>query len=719
VIAGEVLQIMAWKTLNVTVLGLFAMVVVSGGAGYLVHSTAIEKEDPTASPSIAPPRSVPQTAIVPTNALREVAKPNDSPPGQMIVTGRVLEPDGKPGARLPIDIVGELRTPIVSANERTDLGHGTTDGDGRFRIETVRASSARFHNVYALAGTAGAGSGFGCVKINPDADQPVAEIQLRPEQIIRGRLVDIQGQPAVGVSVRLDQIFAAAQPAEMGIFEPIGRAYDYLWTSSPGELRAWPKPVLTDKDGRFSLTGVGRGITVRLEVNDERFASQKFDVATDEQPAPKAVSVALHPATIIEGQVRAADTGQAVPNAAIAVISTSGQFGMFRRSKFRADDQGRFRINPAPGDYFRMRFSAPDDQPYLNHNEEFTWTKAAVKRQLDVTLPRGVFIDGKVVEDKTGRPVVGASVRFFPAKREDRDLGGHERLVASKEDGSFRVAVPPGKGHLMIMAPTLDYLPKEIGLLALVSTRYVGGQRTYAHDIIPYDVKGDKKVHQLTATLRPGKTVRGRIIGPGGETVDDAIVLMRQQINAYFLTWQRESSIHIHNGLFELHGFDPEQASPVLFLDVQHQWGAKVELSGKQAAEDLTVQLQPCGQAKLRFVAPNGKPVADLRLWPFIRLLMTPGPDEHSHNTLDHDKLSADAAYLPDFDRKHYPLMLDTDAEGRVTLPALIPGATYRIVDNSTINDEKGIQIRKEFTVKPGETLELGDILVEHPPERS
>jgi hypothetical protein len=42
----------------------------------------------------------------------------------------------------------------------------------------------------------------------------------------------------------------------------------------------------------------------------------------------------------------------------------------------------------------------------------------------------------------------------------------------------------------------------------------------------------------------------------------------------------------------------------------------------------------------------------------------------------------------------------------------LIPGTTYRIADRTTARTPAGPQLRKEFTVKPGETLELGDILI-------
>ena len=96
-----------------------------------------------------------------------------------------------------------------------------------------------------------------------------------------------------------------------------------------------------------------------------------------------------------------------------------------------------------------------------------------------------------------------------------------------------------------------------------------------------------------------------------------------------------------------------------------------------------------------------------------------PGPEQPEQGRIE-PKLAADAAYLPNVDPKHYrsqgPQGLVTDAEGRITLPDLIPGAPYRIVDWSTANvEDKGVQIRKDFTVKPGETVDLGDILIEKP----
>ena len=56
----------------------------------------------------------------------------------------------------------------------------------------------------------------------------------------------------------------------------------------------------------------------------------------------------------------------------------------------------------------------------------------------------------------------------------------------------------------------------------------------------------------------------------------------------------------------------------------------------------------------------------------------------------------------PDRPDRNYAEPIASDAEGRLTLPVLIPGATYRFIDRTTFQDPAGPQIRKEFTVKPG-----------------
>jgi hypothetical protein len=131
----------------------------------------------------------------------------------------------------------------------------------------------------------------------------------------------------------------------------------------------------------------------------------------------------------------------------------------------------------------------------------------------------------------------------------------------------------------------------------------------------------------------------------------------------------------------------------------------------------VAVRLQPCGKARARFVGPDGKAVANFRTLPYIELLMTPGPPQHARGMMERSQLAADATFMTNVDPKHYTDQRGpfTDNEGRLTLPDLIPGALYRISDYSIVNDPKGLQVRKDFTVKPGEILHLGNILIEKP----
>jgi hypothetical protein len=70
-------------------------------------------------------------------------------------------------------------------------------------------------------------------------------------------------------------------------------------------------------------------------------------------------------------------------------------------------------------------------------------------------------------------------------------------------------------------------------------------------------------------------------------------------------------------------------------------------------------------------------------------------------------ELTSDQDFVSNFDREHYWNKPLTDEQGRCTFPALIPGATYRLF----AYDKSGNLFDKDFSVKSGETLDLGDIV--------
>ncbi len=318
----------------------------------------------------------------------------------------------------------------------------------------------------------------------------------------------------------------------------------------------------------------------------------------------------LQPATIIEGRVLTADTNQPISNAAINVSAGSKEVGGWYITHFLADDQGRFTVNPSPGAYFRISAFPAKDQPYLVPEYKLAWTKGSVKKVMDVKLPRGVLIRGKVIEQGIGRPVGGATVQYLAARNPDNVLDGWRGVVVSENDGSFQIVVSPGKGDLFVYGPTSGYILESIGS-RMIYNGQPGGSRYYAHRIVPYDVKAADPPRELTVALRPGKTVKGRLIGPEGQPVEKSEIITTLFFQYIHLEWRGDLTIHARDGSFALHGLDPDKTARVSILDADHEWGTTVELSGKQAVEDMTIRLQPCGQAKARFVSLDGRPVVN------------------------------------------------------------------------------------------------------------
>jgi hypothetical protein len=249
-----------------------------------------------------------------------------------------------------------------------------------------------------------------------------------------------------------------------------------------------------------------------------------------------------------------------------------------------------------------------------------------------------------------------------------------------------------------------------------------GGRRMYAHAHRLVDLKPGIDSQEVHVMLRRGATVTGHVVGPEDQPIRDASIFSRAILDPRqrpWTTWTVPNSQHgrVRNGRFEIHGLDPENKVPVYLLEPRDKLGATVMLTGKSAAGGpITVRLQPCGAAKMRIVGPDGKPVVGRLATRLIQMVVTPGPT-HGVTKEQAGFLLADEADLSQMDPVNYKTEVVPDAEGCIRLPVLIPGATYRFIDYTAANrDQTGAEVRKEFTVEPGQKLDLGDIRIAKPP---
>ena len=91
----------------------------------------------------------------------------------------------------------------------------------------------------------------------------------------------------------------------------------------------------------------------------------------------------------------------------------------------------------------------------------------------------------------------------------------------------------------------------------------------------------------------------------------------------------------------------------------------------------MTVRLERCGAATARYLDGKGRPLADYLAAPDVAI--TPGAWGDYGAARAKGELLADAGSLTNLDRHNYWDRIKTDARGRITFPALIPCATYRI----------------------------------------
>jgi hypothetical protein len=165
------------------------------------------------------------------------------------------------------------------------------------------------------------------------------------------------------------------------------------------------------------------------------------------------------------------------------------------------------------------------------------------------------------------------------------------------------------------------------------------------------DVNAGDREKEVNLTLRRGVTVKGRLLGLDDKPVPHAVMLVSGHRP------QAEKTMHpidVRDGTFEVRGLDPDKPYRLLFVDhpnrirslmtveslksfgqlwltpllgPENKHGAALEVVPKKVEGELTVKLEPCGAAKVRFVDDKGKALAGYAPW--LQLVVTPGPPIH------------------------------------------------------------------------------------------
>jgi len=636
------------------------------------------------------------------------------------IVGQISGPDGQPLAGVHV-----AATATSTAPERGGelgprgevLAEAITDAQGRYHLEH-RGSSQTYREAVFIA--RGSETALAWRPLDLDAKQAEISLALTPGETLVARLVDHEGRPAAGVQAKL----AAIAPRVEGKQVPEQKVSAWWMKSSP---KAWPSPEASDAEGRIVLNGIpaGHGVFVKLEGTD-RFApqfiafntgmpaergkrdrtyrSQVVNAAADAEPVAR-----LEPAQVITGRVTYADTGLPAPHARLTISASQEKFGSMISVPGKSDNEGRYRISVMPGVQFGVTAYPPDGVPYLGREgERFDWQPGDTTREFDITLPRGVVVQGRVLDGQS--PVAGATVLYLPDQDTSRGKGnvltGWQAIELTDAEGRYRIAVLPGVGRLLVNAPSDNFVPKQVGSREIWEGQ-PGGERIQSHAIERIDAQEGSPPIDLDVQLVRAGRATGQLVDRDGAPIDQALLFSSLLFNRYGGDW-RGFPQELVGGHFQLGGMPTDGKATAYFLEPKRKLGATVALS---SGENRPVVLEPCGKVTMRFVDAEGQPIP--KHYALVEFVVTPGASRFDREAAKAGQLSADAMIIDNMDLPTFR-DLATGEDGRLTLPALIPGASYRV---STFHDG-GYHIVKEFTARSGDTLDLGDLTVERNKEQ-
>ncbi len=675
----------------------------------------------------APSAALPQEEAKKSTDKPDVRTPQADKKPSVEISGRVLDPEGKPvrGAKL-VFIFG-------SGKEYLHKVWAVSKGDGHFAFAVSVKDVDNGYSEKPWEGThvvaAAEGYGFAAARVGKPGAADLTLRLVKDDVPIRGRILDLQGKPVSGVRVRIADTLAQPKTGDLTAFLTALKANkdnpgtveaDHLMRLYSPALDLLFPSVTTGEDGRFRLHGIGGERIAQLRIEGPATATQEVKVMTrpsnvlrlpGEKKNPKGESITFYgdafdllalPSRAIVGVVRAKDSGKPLAGVTIesAIVLESTRGKVFRPGFLRTttDNEGRYRLlGIAKGDG-NVIVATIDDRPYLADVREVEDRPGLGPVTVDFALPRGVWVEGRVTEKGTGKPL-RASVHYFcfndNPRAEEIAFGSfvtphyHRRL--SREDGSFRIPVLPGHGLIAVRAFHDHYIKgigaEQIGRAGFrISADYFRTTPSYCrardfHSLIEIAPKPGGESIACDATLDPGRTLRGTVMGPEGKPLAGARVSGLKGVGE---GWQHDP---LPGADFTVEGLQPKKSRLLQFRHDDKKLAGSLLVRGDEKGP-LRVCLQRWGVLTGRLLTPDGEPLARVRV-------------------LCLSEVKADGQILP---VATVELYVTTDKDGRFQIEGLQAGLAYKLGVLRVNVVDRISSAPNDLTVKPGETKDLGDL---------
>jgi RNA polymerase sigma factor (sigma-70 family) len=676
---------------------------------------------PSAGPDAPPPRDDGEAPEV-VRKTEVAPAPQAEEKKEQRITGRVLDPDGKPAAGAKVFYLrspapGSSAAPARQADRAVPAFEASTDQDGRFSF-TAPADGGRLFVTAPGRGPAWV------LKPGRLEDNPLR--LARDDVAVTGRVLDLQGQPVPGAVVRVHALKAPSEGTLERWLEAIKVNRDGMQTESThlgmfahGDLPHFFPPVMTDSAGRFQIKGIGRERVASLIIEAPTIETREVNVVTrpgftaanvrrftdppgDERLIyyPPVFDYSAGPGRVVSGVVRDKLTRKPVAGAVVRLSENVLIANPLYFIKATTDPEGKYRLSGLPRKLRELRRNEivvlpPEGEPYLALSRGLAESDTRPE-VLDFDLSRGVWLGGQVKDKVTGRGVPSRLGYFvFGDGSNDPELRSlyippmAGMALRTDRDGRFRIVAAPHRGMIAARAQEDGKDHYRIGIGA---DRIEGGQKnaegflfghTFPHTAYSGDFETLAEVKptpgaetiRCDLVLDPGRTVTVQVRMPDGKPL--AGTRAHGQLAR---AWWSEDQLPAE---FNVYGLDPGRSRTVLLRHEGKNLVARCEIAREERGP-VVATLQPAAGLTGRVLDDDGRPVAEASIMLLVR---------------------ADKEGALELDRRS----IATDADGRFRIDGLLPGLIYSARVRAPDRPLRQ-SLFDGVTLGPGESKDLGTV---------